>query len=432
MKISIIGTGYVGLVTGACLAELGNEVICMDKSKNKVNDLVNGKIPFYEPQLKNLVKKNLPSKNLIFTDSYKDACKNKIIFVCVDTPDNNGKPNLKNFNSCITSILKHGKPNTLIVTKSTIPLGTNTKIELKLTKYNQKNNTNFKLASNPEFLKEGSAVQDFFKPDRIVIGTNDQDSKNILEKIYAPLSRNKNKIINMSPSSAELTKYAANAFLATKISFINEISQISEKTNANIHDIRKGLGSDPRIGSDFIYAGIGFGGSCFPKDLSALKYSKKKFNLQEGIIEKTISNNEIQLNYFYNKIIKAGIINSKKHRIAIWGLTFKPGTDDLRESVSIKLINMLATKVHSLHLYDPMANYEEVASQIKVKNNIFFYDDKYLAAKDSHSVVLATEWKEFWELDTNNLRNKTIFDGRNIYDHEYYKKHKVNIIGIGL
>ena len=432
MKISIIGTGYVGLVTGACLAELGNHVTCMDKSKNKVRDLDNGSIPFYEPELANLVKKNVPLKNLTFTDSYKDACKNQVIFVCVDTPDNEGKPNLKNFNSCITSILKHGKSNTLIVTKSTIPLGTNTKIELKLRKYNQKNNTNFKLASNPEFLKEGSAVQDFFKPDRIIIGTNDLNSKNILQKIYAPLSRNKNKIINMSPSSAELTKYAANAFLATKISFINEISQISEKTNANIHDIRKGLGSDPRIGSDFIYAGIGYGGSCFPKDLSALKYSKKKLNLQEGIIEKTISNNEVQLNYFYNKIIKAGFIDAKKHRIAIWGLTFKPETDDLRESVSIKLINLLATKVHSLHLYDPMAKYEEVADQIKVKKNIFFYDDKYLAAKDSHSVVLATEWREFWELDLNHLKNKTIFDGRNIYDHEYYKTHNVNVIGIGL
>jgi UDPglucose 6-dehydrogenase len=432
MKISIIGTGYVGLVTGACLAELGNQVTCMDKSKNKVRDLDNGSIPFYEPELENLVKKNIPLKNLSFTDSYKDACKNQIIFVCVDTPDNEGKPNLKNFNSCITSILKHGKSNTLIVTKSTIPLGTNTKIELKLRKYNQKNSTNFKLASNPEFLKEGSAVQDFFKPDRIIIGTNDFNSKNILQKIYAPLSRNKNKIISMSPSSAELTKYAANAFLATKISFINEISQISEKTNANIHDIRKGLGSDPRIGSDFIYAGIGYGGSCFPKDLSALRYSKKKLNLQEGIIEKTISNNEVQLNYFYNKIIKAGIIDAKKHRIAIWGLTFKPETDDLRESVSIKLINLLATKVHSLHLYDPMAKYEEVADQIKVKKNIFFYDDKYLAAKDSHSVVLATEWREFWELDVNHLKNKTIFDGRNIYDHEYYKKHNVDVIGIGL
>ncbi len=432
MKISIIGSGYVGLVTGACLAELGNQVTCLDKNSKKIFNLMNGEVPFYEPQLANLVKNNIASRNLSFTNQYKDACKNKIIFVCVDTPDKEGKPNLKNFNSCIRSILKHGKPNTLIVTKSTIPLGTNVKIEAMFSKYNSRNDTNFKLASNPEFLKEGSAVQDFFKPDRIIIGTNEKSSENILRKIYAPLSRNKNKIINMSLSSAELTKYAANAFLATKISFINEISHLSEKTNSNIHDIRKGIGSDPRIGSNFIYAGIGFGGSCFPKDLKALKNSKKKFNLPEGIIEKTISNNEIQLNHFYKKIINAKLINAKKHRIAIWGLTFKPETDDLRESVSLKLINLLASKVHSLHLYDPMADYKEVANELRGAKNIIFYDDKYKAAKECHSIVLATEWKEFWELKAALIKGKTIFDGRNIYDHEYYKKHQVNVIGIGL
>ena len=221
MKISIIGTGYVGLVTGACLAELGNQVICMDKNIAKVLSLNNAEIPFYEPQLEDLVKKNVSSGNLKFTDSYDEACKNKIIFICVDTPDDCGKPNLKNFNSCIRSILKQAKGNTLIVTKSTIPLGTNHRIELEINKHNKKNNTAIKLASNPEFLKEGSAVQDFFKPDRVIIGTNDDKSEKLLKKIYGPLSRSKNKIINMSTSSAELTKYASNAFLATKISFIN-------------------------------------------------------------------------------------------------------------------------------------------------------------------------------------------------------------------
>ncbi len=432
MKISIIGSGYVGLVTGACLAELGNQVICMDKNITKISQLANGEIPFYEPQLQDLVKNNIASKNLHFTNQFKDACKNRVIFVCVDTPDNEGKPDLKNFNSCIRSILKYGKTNTLIVTKSTIPLGTNSKVETKLARHNLKHKANFKLASNPEFLKEGSAVQDFFKPDRIIIGTNDNSSENILRKIYAPLSRNKNKIIKMSLSSAELTKYAANAFLATKISFMNEISQLSEKTNSNIHDIRKGIGSDPRIGSNFIYAGIGFGGSCFPKDLKALKYSKQKFNLQEGIIEKTISNNEIQLNKFYKKIINSDVTSAKNHRIAIWGLTFKPETDDLRESVSLKLINKLASKVHSLHLYDPMADYKEVANLLKASKNIFYYDDKYKAAKACHSIVLATEWKEFWELNASLIKGMTIFDGRNIYDHSYYMKHKINVVGIGL
>ncbi len=265
-----------------------------------------------------------------------------------------------------------------------------------------------------------------------MVGTNHRNSEKKLRNLYAPLTGSKNKIIIMSMESAELTKYAANSFLATKISFINEISQISEKTGANIHDVRKGIGTDPRIGKSFIYAGLGFGGSCFPKDLEALKYTKKEFKIPQGIIEKTISNNNLQLNFFLEKILSKYKQRLKNQNFAVWGLTFKPETDDLRESVSIKLIKKLSPLVKKIYLYDPKASHEKVLDQLGNKKNIIFTQNKYDAIKDSKNLVLATEWKEFWQPDLNRLKNKVIFDGRNIYDHAYFSKKGIEVIGIGL
>ena len=398
MKISIIGSGYVGLVTGACFADLGNNVVCIDNDTDKIKDLSIGKVPFFEPQLEEIVAKCTKRGNLRFSDNFLDIESTSIIFVCVDTPTIAGKPYIKNFNSALNSVLKYANKNALVVTKSTIPLGTNKKLAKKIKKHNQRNGTSIQIASNPEFLKEGSAIKDFFNPDRIIIGTNHRNSEKRLRNLYAPLTGSKNKIIIMSMESAELTKYAANSFLATKISFINEISQISEKTGANIHDVRKGIGTDPRIGKSFIYAGLGFGGSCFPKDLEALKYTKKEFKIPQGIIEKTISNNNLQLNFFLEKILSKYKQRLKNQNFAVWGLTFKPETDDLRESVSIKLIKKLSPLVKKIYLYDPKASHEKVLDQLGNKKNIIFTQNKYDAIKDSKNLVLAMNGKSFGNL----------------------------------
>ena len=432
MNITIIGTGYVGLVTGACLAEIGNNVTCIDVDTDRVNKLLSGSIPFYEPGLEDIVVRNLDSKRLVFTDSYKNISQSNIFFICVGTPDKgDGSPDLKNLHTVLDSLTAHIGEKSFVFTKSTVPLGTNKMIQSFFD--DRLGKEKVFVSSNPEFLKEGSAVSDFQKPDRIILGTSNKEARKLASDLYAPFNWSKNRLINMSIESAELTKYASNSFLATKISFMNEMALVCENSGANIHEVRLGLGSDPRIGDSFLYAGLGYGGSCFPKDVNALIEMQKEFNIEPGIIERTKLVNDRQVKIFYEKIVSILGSKLKEKSIAIWGLSFKPNTDDVRESVALKLISMLAPKVNSLKLYDPIANLHAKQSLIHV-DNLKFYNEKYEAINGVEALVICTEWKEFWDLDVLKLdlmHNKLVFDGRNILDKSKMKSLGVEYYGIG-
>jgi len=436
MNVSIIGTGYVGLVTAACLADLGHKITCIDIDKKKINTLKKAVIPFYEPGLKEIVERNYSNGNLKFTSSYKQGCiEAEVFFICVDTPDSgNGKPNLRNLNKVIDSLGAEINKNAIIVTKSTVPLGTNHYIHSAIKKKIKNKEIVIDICSNPEFLKEGSAVMDFMRPDRIIIGSDSERVKTAMTALYERLNRQVNKLIFMSIPSAELSKYAANSFLATKISFVNELSHIAEKIGANMHEIRNGMGSDPRIGNQFLYAGLGYGGSCFPKDVAALLSTQKDFGLKQGMLKETIRINNAQLDFFIKKIKKYFGKQLVNKTLTIWGLSFKPDTDDLREAVALKLIRKISPYVKKLNLYDPVCN-KLASMELEDINNIYFFDDKYTALNNSDALVICTEWKEFWNLEYENLKilsSKTIFDGRNFLDKESLKKEGLNYIGIGV
>lgn len=434
MNITIIGSGYVGLVSAACFAELGHSVTCLDIDKKKISRLKNTSIPIYEPDLKYLIKKNLSKSKLQFTSSYRIGCKNNIFVLCVDTPGKkNGSPNLENITLAVKSIINHAEGDILIITKSTVPLGTNQ----KLAEYCKKLNKDFNvdICSNPEFLREGSAVKDFLNPDRIIIGTNSIKSLNTLKKIYAPIRNSAKKIISMSIESAELTKYAANSFLATKISFINEIAKIAELSNASINEVKHGLSSDPRIGGKFLNAGIGFGGSCFPKDLKALVHIQKKLNFKQSIISETLAVNDAQVDFFMNKIFsiysKAELINKV---VAIWGLAFKPNTDDTREAPGINLTSQVSKYVKNIKAYDPKAMHQAKKALKKYKN-ISYVKNKNDALKNSDFLIVCTEWDEFMNpslSSLNCLADRRIFDGRNILNSQYLESNKFFYHGVGI
>lgn len=435
MRISIIGTGYVGLVSGACLSELGHDVVCLDVDRNKIENLKSGKISFYEPYLAELVTNNAKKKKLIFTTSFKSSANSDVIFLCVDTPRNkDGKANLENLWSAIKSLSKFLKSNSIIVLKSTVPLGTCAEI-VKFFR-NLDNKSIPKVCSNPEFLKEGSAVNDFLRPDRIIIGSKDLVVKEILSKLYEPLNRKSNKLIYMSPESAELVKYSSNAFLATKISFMNQISRLCEEVGADVDDVRKGMGSDKRIGKDFLYAGIGYGGSCFPKDLSVLEHELRKINISNNILRSTMQTNDEQLIFFRNKILKYFLnrkVSIDSINLTVWGATFKPNTSDIRESQSIKLINDLAKRVNKIFIYDPVVRKEDLNKAL-LSNNIYVLDNMYSKINMSEGLIICTEWKEFWNPNLHlleDLKSKIIFDGRNILNREMLSKFNIDYIGIG-
>tara|TARA_A100001011_G_scaffold400357_1_gene514328 strand:- start:631 stop:1929 length:1299 start_codon:yes stop_codon:yes gene_type:complete len=432
MNITVIGSGYVGLVCGSCLADLGHKVTCVDTNSSKIRSLQKGSLPFFEPGLKKLIRKGLSKKNLIFTTSYKTGCKNKIFFLCLDTPSlKNGAPDLSNLYSAIHSIKDHLISDCLIINKSTVPLGTARKMKkqlMKLVKYN------VEVCSNPEFLREGEAINDFLDPDRIIIGADSDLTKKTMKEIYRPINRKHNKKIFMSVESAELTKYAANSFLATKISFMNEISILAQNSGGNMHEIKEGLGSDSRIGPSFLNAGLGFGGSCFPKDLKAIIHEQKKLNLPQGIVFSALNINKKQLDLFYKKILNFyhGKINEKS--FFIWGLAFKPNTDDIRESVSIKLIKKLAPKVKSLTLYDSLAipNAKEALRGIP---NINFSKQKYSNFHKINGLIICTEDKEFINpriSELKKLKDEVIFDGRNILERETLEKNNIHYEGVGV
>lgn len=436
MKISVVGTGYVGLVTGTCFAETGLDVTCIDKDKNKIVQLEKGVVPIYEPGLDSLIKRNVEKNRLTFTsDLGKGIDGAEVVFIAVGTPPGeDGSADLSHVLTVAREIGAVMKSHLVVVTKSTVPVGTSEKIRkaIRTQLDKRKSKLKFDVASNPEFLKEGSAVEDFLKPERIVIGVDNDKTAEIMRRLYMPFVLNNHPILFMDIASAEITKYAANAMLATRISFINEIANLCDILGADINHIRKGIGSDSRIGGKFIYPGTGYGGSCFPKDVKALLKTASDNGYQLNVVKAVEKANELQKNVILNKI-KNHFSNKLKGRtIAVWGLSFKPKTDDIRESSAIYLIGKLLKEGASVRAYDPAAMNE---TRKELGASIYYASDPYEAVRGCDALVLMTEWSEFHLPDFRKMatlmNDKAIFDGRNIYDPAEIKKLGFSYYGIG-
>jgi len=430
MKISMIGTGYVGLVSGTCFSDLGYTVYCVDKEKNKIASLNKCKSPIYEPGLDEIIKKNLNAGRLIFTtDLHYAVKKSDIIFICVGTPTkkNSNSVDLSFVYKVIKEISKYKNSKKIIVTKSTVPVGTGDKIEKILRKGNKKS---YDVISNPEFLREGDAIRDFRYPDRIVIGSNNKKLFKVMKKLYQPLINKGAKFFTTSRSSAELIKYASNAFLATKITFINELSNLCEKSNINIEDISLGMGSDKRIGSRFLRAGPAFGGSCFPKDAKGLISMASSYNVDLSIVKSVIkSNNNRKIMHIkrVDKILGKNINNKK---ISFLGVTFKPNTDDMRDSTSLSMIPYLSKKGANIFYYDPTGE----KTDFKKFKNCSFVNNISAVCKNADLIILHTEWDEFKSLDFKKLnKNKMfkVYDLRNLYNFNEMLDKKINYYSIG-
>jgi UDPglucose 6-dehydrogenase len=436
MKTIIIGAGYVGLVTGTCLAETGIDVVCIDINREKIENLMNGILPIYEPGLEPMVKRNLEKKRLLFSTSVKENLPDaEVVFIAVDTPpDEDGSADLRHVLSAAREIGMHMNSYLVIVTKSTVPIGTSNKVKEVVHQELKKRGVNieFDVAANPEFLKEGAAVHDFLKPDRIILGVDSEKAKKILHRLYHPFLLNGHPIIYMDIPSAELTKYAANCMLATKISFMNDLANLCEIVGADINSVRKGIGSDPRIGNKFIYAGIGYGGSCFPKDVKAIIKTADEIGYSLEVIKAVENVNNRQKEVLYRKILTHFKGNIKGKAFGIWGLTFKPNTDDLREAPSLKVIELLLNSGAVVKAYDPVAM--EEAKKV-FGDKIEFGHDLYDVMIDSSGLILVTEWSEFripnFKLLTRIMKEKVIFDGRNIYDPVEAEENGFTYYGIG-
>ena len=430
MKISVIGTGYVGLVSGTCFAEMGNDVICVDIDEKKVNSLKKGIVPIYEPGLERMVLENYKRGTLNFTTDIKDALDNSnICFIAVGTPmGEDGSADLQYVLAVATSIGQNMKHHMFIVDKSTVPVGTADKVRETIQSELDKRGSDltFDIISNPEFLKEGDAISDFMKPDRVVIGANTQKAIDEMRELYAPFTHSHDRFISMDIRSAEMTKYTANAMLATKISFMNEISNICERVGADINQVRHGIGSDSRIGYAFIYPGCGYGGSCFPKDVQALAKTAKDYGYTPKILDAVEAVNYAQKRVISDKVIKRFGENLEGKTFAIWGLAFKPETDDMREASSITVINELTKRGAKIKAYDPKARNEAENFYLKGNNSVEYVDSKYTALVDSDAMILLTEWKEFRSPDfdemAKRLNNSIIFDGRNQYNKDSLEK----------
>jgi len=420
MRISIFGTGYVGLVTGACLAEVGNHVICMDIDQDKVDALNLGEIPIFEPGLEGLVQRNHAAGRLQFSsDAVETTRHGEILFIAVGTPsDQDGSADLRAVLSVARTIGRELADSQLVVTKSTVPVGTAVKVRAALAETTSGKFTP-RVASNPEFLKEGAAVKDFMAPDRIVIGVDDEKSESQLRHLYAPFNRNREKIFSMDIASAELTKYAANAMLATKISFMNELANIAERVGADIERVRIGIGSDPRIGYHFIYPGVGYGGSCFPKDIRALARTAADHGHQARILQAVETVNQKQKQRLYEKISLHFGNDLSGRTLALWGLAFKPETDDMREAPARVLMEALWEAGAKVRAFDPKAM-PETRRIYGERNDLALLDDPYAALEGADALVVITEWKAFWSPDFDRIKRMlsepVIFDGRNIYD----------------
>ena len=431
MKLCMIGTGYVGLVSGVCFADLGNEVICVDKDLNKINSLKKGKVPIYEPGLSELVIKNYRNKRLNFsTDLKKSVKESDIIFICVGTPTKKGgsSADLSQIYNVIKEISTSIKSFKIIITKSTVPVTTGDEIEKILSRKNNKKK--FSVVSNPEFLREGEAIRDFTYPDRVVIGTNDKKAGKILKNLYSPLISKGASYLQTSRRAAELIKYASNAFLATKITFINEIANLCEKTGINVEDISIGMGLDKRIGSRFLRAGPAYGGSCFPKDTKAIISTADKFKTNLSVVKSVIKSNENRSKILLDRIYRMLNKKIKNKKITFLGVTFKANTDDMRDSSSLKMIPWLSKKGATISYFDPTGYKNEFSKLKNVTNKTTIKD----AVQNSDLVILHTEWNDFKSINFKNLvkgKKFIIFDMRNLYSSSKMKEQGFKYYSVG-
>jgi len=438
MKITIIGTGYVGLVSGACLSDVGNDVVCLDVDKDKIALLKSGGIPIYEAGLEALVKRNAQAGRLRFTTEIEESVHHGTVqFIAVGTPpDEDGSADLSHVVAAARSIGRHMRDYKVVVDKSTVPVGTADRVREAIAEELKARGTEvpYSVVSNPEFLKEGAAVEDFMKPDRVVIGSEDERATQIMRAVYAPLQRNHERTMVMDVRSAELTKYAANAMLATRISFMNELANLAEKLGADIEQVRHGIGSDPRIGYHFLYPGAGYGGSCFPKDVKALQRTANQEGVRLRILQAVEEANELQKHRLVQKVTARFGEKLEGKRFALWGLAFKPNTDDMREAPSRVVIRELLERGASICAYDPVAMPE--AKHIFRDEPRVTYAESPLSALDgADALLIVTEWKEFRSPDFGTIKDRLkqplIFDGRNLYDPALVKQSGLEYYSIG-
>lgn len=435
MKIAIVGTGYVGLVAGTCFADTGNEVICVDIDENKISMLKKGIIPIYEPGLSDMVKRNVKEDRLFFTTDIKEAVEQaQIIFIAVGTPpDEDGSADLKHVLAVARDIAKYMNGYKIVVDKSTVPVGTGEKVEAEMRKYTDHK---FAVVSNPEFLKEGAAIDDFLRPDRVVIGAEDEEAIEIMRNLYSPFVRSGKPILIMDRRSAELTKYAANSLLATKISFMNDIANLCDILGADVEMVRKGIGTDSRIGSRFIYPGTGYGGSCFPKDVQAIIKIANDHGYNLEIVKAVEGVNNRQKTILMDKINGYFDNNLQGKNFAMWGLAFKPKTDDMREAPAIAMINSLNANGAKVRAHDPEAlNEARRIFKDRLDQELLLFEKRYDALEGADALIVMTEWNAFREPDfyliKETLKSPAIFDGRNLYDPVRMKRFEIDYFSIG-
>ena len=438
MKITVIGSGYVGLVSGACFADLGNDVVCLDVDEKKIALLREGGIPIYEPGLQQLVKHNVAAGRLRFTTDVAESVNHGAVqFIAVGTPsDQDGSADMRYVIAAARNIGRSMTDYRVIVNKSTVPVGTADRVRATIAEELGKRrlDTPFSVVSNPEFLKEGAAVADFMRPDRIVVGSADERATQIMRQVYAPILRNHDRLLVMDVRSAELTKYAANAMLATRISFMNELANLAEKLGANIESVRNGIGSDQRIGYDFLYAGVGYGGSCFPKDIQALQHTAGEYGVQMTIVDSVEKANRNQKQRLLEKVRMRFGEQLDGRNFAIWGLAFKPNTDDMREAPSRVVINGLLSRGARVSAYDPVAMGE--AGKIFAKEpGVRFASSTVSALDGADALIIVTEWKEFRSPDFDDMKRRlkapVVFDGRNLYDPMAMREYGIEYFSMG-
>ena len=437
MNIAIVGTGYVGLVSGACFAEMGIHVTCVDIDSAKIEKLHQGIMPIYEPGLEDLVLRNVREGRLQFTTDLTSCLDDTdVVFSAVGTPpDEDGSADLRYVLEVARTVGRHMNKYLVLVTKSTVPVGTAPKVRMAVQEELDKRGVNipFDIASNPEFLKEGAAIKDFMSPDRVVVGVESEKARELMERLYRPFTLNGYPILVMDVPSAEMTKYAANAMLATRISFMNDIANLCERVGANVDNVRKGMGSDPRIGKHFLYAGCGYGGSCFPKDVKALAHTGIESGYPMRVIEAVEAVNEAQKNIVFEKLLRAFDGDLRGKVIAMWGLSFKPETDDMREAPSLVVIEKLIEAGAVVRAYDPIAMEE---THRRIGDKVTYCKDMYEAVIDADALALLTEWKQFrmpsWSIIRKAMRNHVVVDGRNIYDPQELQDNGFTYSRIGL
>ncbi len=432
MKITMIGSGYVGLVSGACFADFGHEIVCVDLDQSKIDALQNGKVPIYEPGLAELIERNAKAGRISFTTELAPAvARADIVFIAVGTPSRrgDGHADLSFVAAAAEAIGRAMDGFTVVVTKSTVPVGTGDEVERIIA--TTRPDGEFAVVSNPEFLREGAAIEDFKRPDRVVVGSEDERALAVMREAYRPLSLNKSPILEMDRRSAELTKYAGNAFLATKITFINEIADLCEKTGADVQHVSRGIGLDNRIGSKFLHAGPGYGGSCFPKDTLALLKTSQDYEAPQAVVEAVVRSNENRKRAMGRKVIQAIGEDVRGKIVTVLGLTFKPNTDDMRDSPAIGIVQTLQDAGALVHAYDPAG----IENARQVLEDVVYFDDPYAAMEDSEALAIVTEWDEFRALDLAKVKAKlkgmVVVDLRNIYDREEVELLGIKYVAVG-